>query len=86
MKYIRAILPVLTVMSLATPPVYAQSSSPDTVASINLDPPPAATPNRFALSYRMGFNAPVSFKHLGGYPALGGGHIPTLDGDQYNYD
>ena len=86
MKYIRAILPVLTVVLLATPPVYAQLSSANAVPSINLDPPPAPTPNRFGLSYRMGFNAPVSFKHLGGYPALGGGHIPTLDGDQYNYD
>jgi hypothetical protein len=34
----------------------------------------------------MGFNTPVSFSHLGGFPALGAGHTLTPDGDQYNYD
>ena len=63
----------------------AQSPSPDAVAPLNLDLPPAPSLNRIGLAYRMGFNAPVSFKNLGGYPALS---VPrnTLDGDRFNYD
>ena len=34
-----------------------------------LEAPPADTPNRFGLSYRMGFNINVRFKNLGGFPA-----------------
>ena len=33
---------------------------------LNLDLPPAPSPNRFGLNYRMGLNAPVSFKNFGG--------------------
>jgi hypothetical protein len=91
MKYIRVILSVLTVVFLATPPILAQSPSPDAVSSLKLDLPPAPSVDRIGLSYRMGFNAPVSFntpvsvKGLGGSPALS---VPryTPDGDRYNYD
>ena len=91
MKHISLIQSVVSVALLATPPALAQSPSPDTASSpdpalsLNLDPPPAPSPNRISLNYRMGFNVPVSFTHLGGFPALG---VPryTLDGDRYNYD
>jgi hypothetical protein len=85
MKYIPAIQSVLSLVLLATPPVLAQSPSPDAVSSVNLDLPPAPSPNRIGLSYRMGFNAPVSFKHLGGFPAQSVARN-TPDGDRYNYD
>lgn len=85
MKYIRTIQSVLSVALLAAPSVLAQSSPPDDTLSIKLDIPPAPSPNRIGLSYRMGFNAPVSFSHLGGFPAQS---VPryTPDGDRYNYD
>jgi hypothetical protein len=34
-----------------------------------LEPPSPDSPNRFGLSYRMGFNLNVQFKNLGGFPA-----------------
>jgi len=85
MKTVPAIKSVLSVALLATPAAVAQSTSPDAVSPLNLDPPPLQSPNRFGLSYRMGFNAPVSFSKLGGFPALS---VPryTPDGDRYNYD
>jgi hypothetical protein len=85
MKHIPAIKSVLSVVLLATPPAFAQSSSPDAGSSLKLDLPKAESANRFGLNYRMGFNAPVSFKNLGGFPALS---VPryTPDGDRYNYD
>lgn len=85
MKHIRAIYSVLSVVLLAAPTVLAQSSSPDAVPSVNLDLPPAPSANRIGLSYRMGFNAPVSFKNLGGFPAQSVARY-TPDGDRYNYD
>jgi len=85
MKPIPAIKSVLSVALLATPGALAQSTSPDTPPSLNLDPPQSQLPNRFGLSYRMGFNAPVSFSKLGGYPALSLARY-TPDGDRYNYD
>ena len=63
MKYIRAIQSVFSVVLLAAPPALAQSPSPDPVSPLKLEVPQAPSPNRFGLSYRMGFNAPVSFKH-----------------------
>jgi hypothetical protein len=85
MKYIRAIPFVLAVGLVTTLPVLAQSPSPDAAPALNLDPQPAPSLNRFSLNYRMGFNAPLSFKHLGGYPPLSNART-TLDGDPYNYD
>ena len=63
----------------------AQAPSPETEPPLSIEVPQPRSPNRFGLSYRMGFNAPLSFKHLGGYPALS---VPryTPDGDLYNYD
>jgi hypothetical protein len=85
MKHIPAIKSVLSVVLLATPPALAQSPSQDEVSPLKLDLPQSQSPNRFGLSYRMGFNAPVSFKNLGGFPALSlAGKTP--DGDPRNYD
>ena len=91
MKYIRVIQSVLTVVLLATPPVLAQSPPPDEVSSLKLDLPPAPSPDRIGLSYRMGFNAPVSFKTPVSIKGFGGNPAPsapryTPDGDRYNYD
>jgi hypothetical protein len=85
MKYIPAIHSVLSAVLLATLPVLAQSPSSNAVSDLKLDLPPAPSPNRIGLSYRMGFNAPVSFKHLGGFPAQSVTRN-TPDGDRYNYD
>jgi hypothetical protein len=83
MKHLPAIKSVLAVALLAAPSVLAQS--PDAVSPLKLEVPQVKSPNRFGLHYRMGFNAPVSFKNLGGFPALS---VPryTPDGDLYNYD
>jgi hypothetical protein len=85
MKYIPSIRLVLLVPLLATTPVLAQSPSPDAAAPAMLERAQPESPNRFGLSYRMGFNAPLSFKGLGGYPA-GSAVRYTPDGDRYNYD
>jgi hypothetical protein len=91
MKYNRAIQFVLSVVLLATPRVLAQSTSPEPISPLKLELPPAAPNDRLGLSYRMGFNAPVSFrtpasvKSLGGYPAPNAPRY-TPDGDRYNYD
>jgi hypothetical protein len=85
MKHIPSIKSVFAVALLVTPPVLAQSPSPDSVSPLKLDPPQTQSPNRFGLSYRMGFNAPVSFKNLGGFQALSVARY-TPDGDRYNYD
>jgi len=85
MKYIPAIQSVFAVVLLATPPVLAQAPSPDTVSPLKLELPQPRSPNRFGLSYRLGLNTSVSFKHLRSYPEFG---VPryTPDGDRYNYD
>jgi hypothetical protein len=65
-----------TALCLVPPALWAQPSALDDAA-------PAASPNRFGLSYRMLLNTPVSFKNLGGYT------LPltrtTPSGDPYNY-
>ena len=85
MKYMLTIPSVFAAALLTTPTVLAQAPSPDPASPLKLDVSEPRSPNRFGLSYRMGFNVPVSFKHLGGYPALS---MPryTPDGDRYNYD
>ena len=85
MKHIPAIMSVLLVALFATPPVLAQSPSSDEVSPLKLELPQSQSPNRFSLSYRMGFNIPVSFKNIGGFPALSIARY-TPDGDRYNYD
>jgi hypothetical protein len=85
MKYLSAIQSVFTIALLATLPVLAQPLPADSAALLNLDSLPAQSPNRLGLSYRMGFNVPVSFKNLGGFPALSSARY-TPDGDRYNYD
>jgi hypothetical protein len=86
MNHIPAIKSVLWVALLATLPALAQSPSPDAPSPLKLELPQAQSPNRFGLSYRMGFNAPVSFSKLGGFPALSVVRSKTPDGDSYNYD
>jgi hypothetical protein len=85
MKPIPAIQSVFAVVLLAALPALAQAPSPDTERPLNLEVPQPRSPNRFGLSYRMGLNIPLTFKHIGGYPALS---MPryTPDGDLYNYD
>ncbi len=61
------------------------SALTNTTAPLNLDPPPALLRNRLGLSYRMGFNAPVTFKNVAPVPAPGVARY-TLDGQPYNYD
>ena len=85
MKSIPAIRSVFAVALLATPSALAQAPSPDTTSPLTLEAPQPPSRNRFGLSYRMGLNAPLSFKHLGGYPALSAVRY-TPDGDRYNYD
>ena len=85
MKYILSIHLVLPVALLATLPALAQSPSDDAASVPNLDVVAAPSPNRLGLSYRAGFNAPVTFRNVAPIPA------PTLarytpDGDLYNYD
>lgn len=72
---------------LATLPSLAQSPSEDAASALNLnlDPPAAPSPNRFSLSYRMGFNAPVSFRDVAPIPAPSVAQ-DTLDGSLYNYN
>ena len=85
MKCIPALQSVFTAALLTSAPALAQEASPYTVSLLKRDAPESRSHNRFGLSYRMGFNVPVSFKHLGGYPALSTPrHTP--DGDLYNYD
>ena len=91
MKYIRNIQSVLTVVLLAAPRALAQSPSPDAVSPLKLEVPQAPSPNRFGLSYQMGFNAPVSFHTPVSVTSLPGYRAPsparyTPDGDLYNYD
>jgi len=76
------VIPFALLMSL---PAWAQFPALDTASSLNLDSSPAPSPNHFGLSYRLGFNVPVSFAHLGGFPALSIARY-TPDGDRYNYD
>ena len=87
MKHIPPICLVFPVALLATLPSLAQSPPADAASGLNLslDSPAAPSPNRFGLSYRMGFDAPVSFKNVAPVPAP---TIPqyTLDGSPYNYD
>jgi hypothetical protein len=56
---------IITVLFL----VSAGGASQQAAAQSALDGPPADSPNRFGLSYRMGFNVNVQFKNLGGFPA-----------------
>jgi hypothetical protein len=76
---------LVAVALLAKASAFAQAPATDTPTALKLDPPPARSLNRFGLSYRMGFNVPVNFKNLGGYPALNASRL-TVDGDRYNYD
>ena len=82
MKILRVITLVLPVTLLGTLPTTAQAASG---SSLNLDTATAPSRNRFGLSYRAGFNAPVTFKNAAPVqaPTL---VRPTLDGDSYNYD
>jgi hypothetical protein len=48
------------------------------------NPPPAEALNRFGLSYRMGFNVPVSFRNFGRFSMPNPRH--NLDGAAYNFD
>ena len=68
---------VSTLVSLVTCAAWAQTGPLDTVA-------PAQSPNRFGLNYRMGFNASVKFKNLGGYTLPASRLTPS--GDPYNYN
>ena len=63
----------------------AAGQSVDSPRSLNLDPPPERSPNRFGLNYTMGFNVPVRFGNTPGYSAIGTPRR-TPDGDLYNYD
>jgi hypothetical protein len=85
MKHISAIQSVFALALLASPQALAQAPFPDTESPLNFEVPQPRSPNRFGLSYRMGLNIPLTFKHIGGYPALS---VPryTPDGDLYNYD
>jgi hypothetical protein len=85
MKHISDAKSVLCAVLFAASPALAQSPSTNEVSSLKLDLPRAPSRNRFGLSYSMGFNAPVSFKNLGGYSALSVPRL-TLDGNLYNYD
>lgn len=84
MKNSQSIRSAIAVALLSTLSALAQSPSADAPSSLNLDLP-ARSRNRFGLRYTMGLNVPLSFKNLGGYPALSAGRL-TLDGDRYNYD
>ena len=85
MKHIPAIKSVLSVVLFATLPALAQSPSPDEVSPLKLDLPQLDVAQPVRPQYRMGFDAPVSFKNLGGFPALSlAGKTP--DGDPRNYD
>jgi hypothetical protein len=87
MKYMPKIQLAFSVAFLAALPAVAQSPSVDTASALNLDSPAAPSRNRVGLSYRMGFNVPLSFRHLGGYPALSfARYTPFPDNDRYNYD
>jgi len=69
MKYtllIRSILPLLLLGAL---PGLAQPTSPDAPSAISLDSPPADSPNRFGLAWRLSFNVKVGFKNVGAFPA-----------------
>lgn len=63
--------------ALVASAAWAQNSSLDAVG-------PADSPNRFGLNYRMGFNASVKFKNLGGYTLPASRFTPS--GAPYNYD
>jgi hypothetical protein len=68
---------------LLAPAGWAQSSASDDPLA-RLDPPAAASPNRFGLSSRLGFNTSVSFRNLGGYTLPATRFTPS--GDPYNYN
>ncbi len=101
MNHYIAIHSMVLAAFLATLPAMAQSpaagpaTGPATPAdpapslnldpSLQLDPPPAPSRNRLGLSFRVLFNAPVSFKNLDPIPAGTAARL-TPDGDVYNYD
>ncbi len=85
MKYSPAFPSAFALALLAAVPALAQEPSSNPVPALKLDLPEPRSPNRFGLSYRMGFNMPLTFKNIGGFPALGVARY-TPDGDRYNYD
>ena len=51
---------------LAAPALRAQTNAPETVPIISLEPARGPMLNRIGLSYLMGINISVDFRHLGG--------------------
>ena len=83
MKHHFAIRAALWGALIAALPAAAQSSALDRAVAVKGSE--ERPRNRLGLGYRMGFNMPVSFKNLGGYPALSTGQV-TPDGAPFNYD
>jgi len=80
MKHVPSIQGALFATLLAAPRALAQTSSAEAVPPFQGGSPATTQANRFGLSYRMGFNVPVSFKNLGGFAPL------SANGNTYNYD
>src|ERR1017187_5244730 len=74
---------ILTTLSLLPASAAWQQAS----AQPALESPPADSPNRFGLSFRMGLNLNVQFKNLGGFPAQTAPSGPDAGGVvNRNYD
>ena len=90
MKYTFAIRSVLPLLLLGALPGLGQLPPPETSTPIPLDSPPADSPNRFGLAWRMSFNIQVGFKNSGAFaartdpgPAIGSAYDRSYD-DGFN--
>lgn len=78
------LLALCPICFLAARSVRAQSGASGVGSGFNLDAAGQPSPNRFGLSYRMGFNAKLNFNNVGGYAPISSRTTPS--GDPYNYD
>lgn len=80
----RHFLGIITNLALLTVASKAWAQTGDPAGSFPFEQAPAPLLNRIGLSYRMGLNISVDFKHLGGYSPQAA--LLTPDGLPFNYD